>query len=76
MFYPFDPKGHCHTNPRVPFRNITLKDVSIHKPLLFPVIIRCNETNPCHDINFYNVKTDKWRIGKKHKGFVCEYAYG
>lgn len=33
-------------------------------------------TNPCRDINFYNVQTDQWLLGQKDKGYVCEYAMG
>ena len=73
MLYPLGP---CTTQPRVTFRNITLEDVKIHKSLLYPYTIRCNVSNPCTDINFYNVQTDSWRIGLKQKGYVCEYAMG
>lgn len=51
MLYPFDRKGTCTTQPRVTLRNITLKNVMINNSFFFPVIIRCNETNPC--TNFY-----------------------
>jgi len=56
--------------------NITLQDIKIHKSLLYPYTIRCNVSNPCKDINFYNVQTDKWLIGMKQTGYVCEYAMG
>ena len=76
MLYPFDPKGTCSTQPRVTMRNITLQDVDIRNSLLYPYTIRCNVTNPCKDINFYNVRTDKWLIGRKQTGYVCDYAMG
>lgn len=76
MLYPFDKKGTCQTQPRVTMVNITLEDVSIHQSWLYPYTIRCNVTNPCRDINFYNVKTDSWRYGQKQNGYVCEYAMG
>lgn len=76
MLYPFDKHGTCTTQPRVTLRNITLRDISIHNSLLYPVTIRCNVSNPCEDINFYNVRTDSWQIGQKKKGYVCEYSTG
>lgn len=76
MLYPFDKKGTCITQPRVTFRNITLEDINIQHSLLYPVTIRCNVSNPCEHINFINVKTDKWDIGQKEDGHVCEYASG
>ena len=71
MLYPYDPKGTCRTQPRITMRNITLKNVMVNNSLFFPVVIRCNETNPCTGFNFENVTTDKWRIGKKNVGVVC-----
>jgi hypothetical protein len=40
------------------------------------VTIRCNVSNPCQHINFINVRTNKWDIGQKQYGYVCEYASG
>ena len=76
MFYPFDPKGTCFTQPLIDVRNITLENVTVHKSLLFPIIVRCNSTNPCSDINFIDVRADQWRIGKADKGYVCENVKG
>lgn len=76
MLYPFDKHGTCTTQPRVTFRNITLQNINIYNSLLYPVTIRCNVSNPCQDINFINVRTDKWDIGQKQDGHVCEYASG
>ena len=76
MLYPFDRHGTCTTQPLVTLRNITLEDITIHNSLLYPVIIRCNVSNPCTDINFINVRTDNWSIGQKESGYVCEYASG
>lgn len=76
MLYPFDKKGTCTTQPRVTFRNITLENIDIKNSLLYPVTIRCNVSNPCEHINFINVRTDKWDIGQKETGHVCEYASG
>ena len=56
--------------------NITLQDIKIHKSLLYPYTIRCNVSNPCKDINFYNVQTDKWLVGQKETGYMCEYVFG
>jgi hypothetical protein len=33
-------------------------------------------SNPCTEINFYNVVTDTWQHGEPEKGYVCEYATG
>ena len=76
MLYPFDPKGTCQTQPLIDIRNITLKNVEIHNSLLLPILIRCNETNPCTGINLQDVKVNYWQIGKKSKGFICEFAEG
>ncbi len=76
MLYPFDKKGTCTTQSLVSLRNITLDNIKIHKSLLYPVTIRCNVSNPCTEINFYNVTTDEWQIGQKDKGYVCEFASG
>ncbi len=57
-------------------RNITIEDVRVHSSFFFPYTIRCNVTNPCTDINFYNVRTDHWLVGQKSTGYICEYAMG
>lgn len=76
MLYPFDPKGTCSTQPRIDVRNISLEDIKITDSLLFPILMRCNETNPCSGVYFKNVVINKWLIGNKHKGFVCENVKG
>ncbi len=43
---------------------------------MYPITIRCNVTNPCTEINFINVKVDKWEIGEKITGNICEFATG
>lgn len=73
MLYPW---GACSTQPRVTLSNITLENIQIRNSLLYPYTIRCNASNPCTGINFYNVVTDKWRIGQKEKGYVCDFAMG
>ena len=55
MLYPFDPKGTCATQPLVSITNVKLKNVKIKNSLLFPIIMRCNEKNPCQNISFLNV---------------------
>ncbi len=52
MLYPFDPRGTCQTQPRINITNIKMKDVTIRKSVLFPIVMRCNETNPCKNIVF------------------------
>ena len=73
MFYPYDPKKQCGTQPRINVSNITLRNIKIHKSLLFPIVLRCNSTNPCKNITFDNVQVDKWVLYKK-KASVCENA--
>lgn len=51
MFYPYDPKGTCETQPLIDIRNVIMKDIKIHKSLLFPYVFRCNKTNPCTGIH-------------------------
>jgi hypothetical protein len=55
MLYPFDPRGTCQTQPRVNITNVKLKNIQIRNSLLFPIVLRCNETNPCKNIDFENV---------------------
>ena len=76
MFYPYDPKGTCRTNPLVTMHKIYMKNIKIHRALVLPIIIKCNATNPCSDIHFDEVQVDSWRIGNKKTGYVCEEASG
>jgi hypothetical protein len=73
MLYPIDPD--CDTQPLITIADITLRNVTSYGGLLPPGIIRCNETNPCHGINFENVNSHGiW----KYLGwnFIVEHAYG
>jgi hypothetical protein len=76
MLYPFDPKGTCITQPLVTFQNITLRNIAISDSWLYPITIRCNVSNPCRHFVFENVTTDKWYVGQKETGVVCEYVTG
>lgn len=76
MLYPFDPKGTCATQPRINITNIKLKNILVRNSLLFPIVMRCNETNPCRNVTFENVQARGWLIGKKSKGYVCENVEG
>jgi polygalacturonase len=58
MLYPL--LQNCQTQPRITVRNITLRNVDSVNGILPPGIIRCNETNPCRDITFDNVKVTGW----------------
>lgn len=49
MLYPFF-KGTCQTQPLVDITNVRLKDITIRNSLLFPIVMRCNESNPCKGI--------------------------
>lgn len=57
MFYPF---GGCQTIPEVSMNSITLQNVETHGGILWPGVIRCNETNPCNGFVFDNVKHHAW----------------
>mmetsp|Transcript_11044 Transcript_11044/g.16776 ORF Transcript_11044/g.16776 Transcript_11044/m.16776 type:complete len:144 (-) Transcript_11044:247-678(-) len=61
FLYPF--AGGCETQPRIDVANITLRNVEQRGGFFPPGIVRCNETNPCHDINFDNVKVTGWWEG-------------
>jgi len=76
MLYPFDPKGTCQTQPRINITNVKLKNIRIRNSVLFPIVMRCNETNPCKNITFENVDAKGWLFGKKNIGYVCEYVEG
>lgn len=76
MLYPFDPRGTCATQPRINITNIKLKDIVVKNSLLFPIVMRCNETNPCKNITYENVQARGWLIGKRKKGYVCEHIVG
>jgi len=71
MLYPFDPKGTCQTQPRINISDIVIRNVKIYDSLLFPVVMRCNHTNPCKGVVMEDVVVNKWRIGRKGKGAVC-----
>ena len=76
MLYPYDPKHTCGTQPLVTITNVKLKNISVKNSLLFPIVMRCNETNPCKNIIFDNVRASGWLLGKKDKGYVCEHVEG
>eukprot|EP01116_Phalansterium_solitarium_P003427 TRINITY_DN14251_c0_g1_i1.p1 TRINITY_DN14251_c0_g1~~TRINITY_DN14251_c0_g1_i1.p1 ORF type:complete len:447 (+),score=149.96 TRINITY_DN14251_c0_g1_i1:347-1687(+) len=73
MFYPIDP--NCPTQPRVTVRNITLRNVTVHNSLLFPGILRCNETNPCTGIDFDGVTFADWVV-EPSQDYICENVQG
>lgn len=72
MLYPLIKE--CETQPRITMRNITLRNIESIGGV-FPGIIRCNETNPCTDINFENVHVDGL-FSKFKYGFIVENVYG
>ena len=71
MFYPLIKE--CETNPRVPMRDITLRNVHTDYAVLSPGIIRCNETNPCTGFDFDNVTVTGWLSGE---GYITENVEG
>ena len=73
MTYPFG--GACPTQPLIDIQNITLRNISSYGGFLPPGLVRCNETNPCRDINFEDVDIRGWWEGMDLT-FISEYAYG
>ena len=57
MLYPL---GGCETQPRIDVQNITIRDLNSTGGFLPPGVVRCNESNPCTDINFEDVNIDGW----------------
>jgi hypothetical protein len=72
LSYPF---GSCRTEPKVDFRNITIRNLESHGGLLTPGVIRFNETNPVQGLSFENVQIHGW-WESMNLGFITEYAYG
>jgi hypothetical protein len=72
MTYPF---GDCETQPLIDVHNITLRDINSTGGFLPPGVIRCNESNSCHDINLENVNIDGWWKSMNWT-FITEYAQG
>jgi polygalacturonase len=73
MLYPL--MTSCDTNPTVPMRNITLRNIEGKGSLLPPGILRCNETNPCTDFTFDNVQLSGWWDWFGY-GFITENVQG
>ena len=71
MFYPLIKE--CETQPRVPIKDIALKNIHTSGAVLSPGILRCNETNPCTGFNFEDVTVDGWL---KDEGYICENIIG
>lgn len=70
MLYPLGPE--CPTEPRITISNITLKDIRVNNDLnYYSGLVRCNETNPCENIIFDNVKVTRVY---NNKGYICENA--
>ena len=73
MLYPFILE--CETQPRITITNITLRNIASTEGVFPPGIIRCNETNPCHGLNFDNVYVTGWFTVLNY-GYITENAYG
>ena len=70
MKYPHDP--YCPTEPKITIANITLKNINIQNSLNpYPGLLRCNETNICKRINFYNVSVNTMFDTYQ---YICENA--
>ena len=72
MLYPLE---NCPTQPRIDVRNITLRDLKSTGGILPAGIIRCNETNPCTNINLESVNLTAW-WDDMGWSFITEYAEG
>ena len=72
LLYPFED---CHTEPKIDFRNITIRNLESNGGLLNPGIIRFNETNPVQNLVFENVHIHGWWEALDW-GFITEYAHG
>jgi len=57
MFYPL---GDCETQPLITMHDITLRNIKSHGGILFPGVIRCNETHPCDNFVWDNVEVFGW----------------
>jgi len=74
MFYPLNPE--CETNPNVPMRDITLRNINIHGNILPAGLVRCNETNPCTGFVFENVHAHSLLWDLLEIPFITEFVYG
>jgi len=74
MFYPLNPE--CETNPNVPMRDITLRNINIHGNILPAGIVRCNATNPCTGFVFENVQARSLLWDLIELPFITEFVYG
>ena len=72
LLYPFED---CHTEPKIDFRNITIRNLESTGGLLNPGIIRFNETNPSQGLKFENVTLHGWWEDLDW-GFITEFAHG
>jgi hypothetical protein len=72
MFYPL--VSRCDTQPRVTVRTISLRNIHTTGGYLVGVV-RCNETNPCTDINFENVRYDCFFRDFDY-GIITDNVYG
>ena len=69
------PLGGCSTQPRIDISNITIRNLNSTGGFLPPGVIRCNETNPCTNLNFENVDIRGW-WEEMEWGFITEFAHG
>lgn len=54
---------------------MTVRNLNSTGGFLPPGVIRCNETNPCENINFDKVNISGW-WADLGLGFITEYAHG
>ena len=61
---------HDPTEPRVTFRNIAFRDVTVDGNLAHAGILRCNITNPCTGVELENVHIRGSALSDR--GYICD----
>lgn len=72
FFYPIIDE--CPTQALVPISNVKLINVTLAEGVFLPGVILCNETNPCSNFLFENVRNTGFFIVQDN--YVCENVQG
>eukprot|EP00055_Hartaetosiga_balthica_P015670 m.94148 g.94148 ORF g.94148 m.94148 type:complete len:450 (-) comp8922_c0_seq6:2883-4232(-) len=73
LVWPEDPLAKCPVPENMTWKNITLRDITIHHPWYSPGVIFGNSNNPMMDITFSNVQVTNAGLypwGEKY--YYCE----
>lgn len=65
---------NCSTQPRVTVSDIFLEDITFVNGHNLPGVLLCNETNPCTNFQFNNVKNTGFF--EVQKDYYCDYVSG